>query len=250
MANGQRVVLVTGGARGIGFATAGLFAERGLAVAIADVDGDGARKAAAELGGAAAAFEADVASTASVNALVEAVLERFGRLDVLVNNAGVIRPGPAAEITDEDWDWLVGIHLGGTVRCSRAAFPALRASGEGAIVSVSSIAAHVAITDRISYCVSKAAIEAVTRSLALEWGPHRIRVNAVAPGYTRTPLHELAVEAGLVDPVKRAARVPLGRLAQPEEIAATIVFLASPEASYVTGQTLVVDGGLLVNGNE
>jgi NAD(P)-dependent dehydrogenase (short-subunit alcohol dehydrogenase family) len=249
----RRVAIVTGAAGGIGFSTCSAFLEQGLRVAVADVAEEAAEKAAAELdaaGANAAAFKVDVANTESVDQMVRSVLERFHRLDVLVNNAGVIDPGPTEELTDERWDRLVGIHLGGTFRCSRAAFPALAASDSAAIVNVSSIAAHGGFSQRASYCAAKAGIEGLTRALAVEWAPHGIRVNAVAPGHTWTPLFARAVETGQVPNLEaRIARIPLGRLGSPEEIAAAIAFLASPAASYVNGQALCVDGAVTANAN-
>lgn len=224
----------------------------GAAVVLADVNGDGAEAAARELcaeGATALAVTVDVLSTESTCAAVETARRELGELSVLVNAAGIISPVPSSELPDELWDRLIGIHLGGVMRMCRAAFPQLAAGASGAIVSLSSIAAHVGLPLRVAYNAAKAGVEGLTRSLAVEWAPHGIRVNAVAPGYTRTPPVEWALSEGLVAEGNLLQRVPLHRLAEPQEIGTVIAFLASERASYVTGQTLVVDGGLIVNGD-
>lgn len=243
------VALVTGGARGIGAATCRAFAAAGYHVVVADLDADAAASMAAALPDADArslGIGADVTDTSSVDAMIQTVLERFGRLDALVNNAGIIDPGPSASVTDASWERVLSVHLDGTFRCSRAAYPALCASGRGAIVNIASIAAHVGVRNRLSYAAAKAAVEGMARTLAVEWAGDGIRVNAVAPGYTRTELFQQAVDAGAIMIEQMRARVPLGRPAEPSELASVIVFLAGPGASYITGQTIVVDGGLVV----
>lgn len=244
------VVLVTGAARGIGLTTAGLFHERGYRVAITDVQGEEAVAAAAGLdaaGETAIGLELDVTSSASIDAAVAEAVDRLGGLDVLVNNAGTVNPQRSAEIPDADWDALVSIHLGGTFRCSRAAFPALRDSPNGAIVSISSIAAVQGIAKRLSYSAAKAGIEGLTRVLAVEWAEHGIRVNAVGPGYTMTKRMGGTIASGLLDESSVTRLIPMDRFAEPEEIAEGVFFLASRRASYVTGQTLYVDGGVTVD---
>jgi NAD(P)-dependent dehydrogenase (short-subunit alcohol dehydrogenase family) len=243
------VALVTGSARGIGSATIDAFAAAGHRVVVADLDGPAAEARAAELrtqGVDALGIAADVTQTASVDGMIAAVMERFGRLDVLVNNAGIIDPGPSVAVTDAAWDRMLSVHVDGTFRCSRAAHPAMVASGGGAIINIASIAAHVGLRARLSYSASKAAVEGIARALAVEWAADGIRVNAVAPGYTRTELYQAAVDKGLVATDHLMARIPLGRPAEPSELAAVIVFLAGPGASYITGQTIIVDGGLVV----
>jgi NAD(P)-dependent dehydrogenase (short-subunit alcohol dehydrogenase family) len=218
-------------------------------VAIGDLDGDAAEAAAARLSAAgtpALGLSADVTSTPSTDAMVASTMDRFGRLDALVNNAGIIDPRPTIEVSDAAWDRMLAVHLDGTFRCSRAAHPALVASGGGTIVNIASIAAHVGLRGRLSYSASKAAVEAIARVLAVEWAADGIRVNAIAPGYTRTELYQEAVDAGLVHTDRLMARIPLGRPAEPSELASAIVFLSTPSSSYITGQTLIVDGGLVV----
>ena len=250
---GRPVALVTGGAGGIGRATCQAFIDEGYRVSLTDVDEEGAATAAAEIdpsGDVAIGLKGDVSSTESVDSMVAETLERLGRLDALVNVAGVVGPGPSEELSDTEWDRLISIHLGGAFRCSRAAFPALAESGAGSIVSISSIAGRTGFSNRVSYCAAKAGIEGLTRALAVEWAKRGVRVNAVAPGHVRTPMLDYSLKIGSVTEEivqARTDRIPMGRYAQPEEIAAAVLFLSSPAASYITGEVLCVDGAITVN---
>jgi NAD(P)-dependent dehydrogenase (short-subunit alcohol dehydrogenase family) len=189
-----------------------------------------------------------VTSGESTRAAVQLVVDRFGHLDSLVNVSGVTGPGPTADVDEHDWDRLVDVHLGGSLRTSQAAFPALRASDRAAVVHVASVAARLGLPQRASYCAAKAGIEGLCRTLAVEWAQYGIRVNAIAPGYVRTDPVGRMIERGFVDEEALTARIPMSRLARPEEIATVIAFLISPDASYVTGETIFIDGGLMVSG--
>jgi NAD(P)-dependent dehydrogenase (short-subunit alcohol dehydrogenase family) len=246
------VALITGGASGIGFAFAKRWIKEGGHVALLDLNPDAIRTAVGSLGGEDFAIgqAADVSDNESVVRAVGTIADTHGGvIDAVINCAGVARPAAAATSTDEEWTNLVDIHLNGTMRVNRAAYSALVASGRAAIVNISSIAASSGMPGRSSYCAAKAGIEGLTRVLAVEWAPEGIRVNSVAPGYVNSEMTAGLLENGSLnlDPV--IARTPMKRLAEPDEISSAIFFLASPEASYVTGQTLCVDGGMSVDGN-
>jgi NAD(P)-dependent dehydrogenase (short-subunit alcohol dehydrogenase family) len=245
MPSEQRVAVVTGAAKGLGFADAQRLAAGGYAVVVADLDGPAADQAAESLGGGAIGVRVDVVDHTAVNELFARVDRDLGRLDVLVNNAGISYPEPTVDVTEERWQRMIDIHLGGTFRCSRAAYPLLARHG-GAIVNVSSIAAILGAGQRASYSAAKGGIAALTRDLAIEWAPDGIRVNAVAPGVIETEILIENIERGLLDPATFDARIPLGRMGRAEEIAETVYFLADT-ATYVTGQVIVVDGGFTVS---
>ena len=237
-----KVVLVTGGGRGIGRAISAAFAQEGAALAIAyrehgrDAQAvvDGLRRA----GRRAIAVHADVGKAGDATALVGQVVDEWERLDVLVNNAGILRRTPLADLTLQEWDEVVATNLTGVMLCAQAAAPALRARG-GAIVNVASIRGLIGGTS-LAYAASKGGVVTLTKTLARNLAP-QVRVNAVAPAFVDTALNvHLTVEQR----EKIAEQIPLGRFAEPEEIARAVVFLASPRATYITGQTLVVDGGL------
>ncbi|MGF6569091.1 NAD(P)-dependent dehydrogenase (short-subunit alcohol dehydrogenase family) [Paraburkholderia sp. GAS333] len=240
----RRVAIVTGGANGIGWATAQRFAQDGYSVVVADLHAERARRRAEELGEAHLGIAADVAIEADVIALVSACVERFGRLDVLVNNAGNSdQPYPTIEQNIDAFDRLVDIHLRGTFLACREAAKLMLAQRSGAIVNLGSIAGLAGIPQRNAYSAAKAGIVAMTRSLACEWAREGIRVNAVAPGYVATELVEALERNGQMNLQSIEKRTPMGRLARPDEIARAIGFLASDAASYITGTTLSVDGG-------
>jgi NAD(P)-dependent dehydrogenase (short-subunit alcohol dehydrogenase family) len=250
MADSSRVAFVTGAARGIGMAIAETFAGEGCSVVVGDLDVAEAESVARRLdpdGARVLAIRLDVTDTSSVDAAFAATVDTFGRLDALVNVAGTINPQPSQDVTDKDWSDLLAVHLDGTFRCCRAAYPALGRSETAAIVSISSVAAQVGIPMRLSYSAAKAGIEGLTRVLAVEWAGAGIRVNAVAPGYTMTKRMEGTIASGLLDETQVTRLIPMRRFAAPEEIANAVYFLASPRASYVTGQTLYADGGAVVN---
>ncbi|WP_439578756.1 SDR family NAD(P)-dependent oxidoreductase [Elioraea sp.] len=238
--------LITGGAAGIGLATARALAAEGARLALLDTDAARLEEAAAELRGSGAevlALPASVAEPAEVCAAFAELDARWGGLDMLVNNAGVIGKRAALALTDEDWSRVMRINLDGVFFCAREAGRRMVAQGAGAIVNLGSIYSLVAAPERLAYCASKAAVAAMTKVLAIEWAAHGVRVNAVAPGYVETDLIGAAVRAGELDTAPLARRTPVGRLARPEEIARAILFLLDPANAYITGHVLAVDGG-------
>jgi gluconate 5-dehydrogenase/2-deoxy-D-gluconate 3-dehydrogenase len=246
---GRPVALVTGAGRGIGRACAVALADAGTDIVSTDVTVAEAESTATMLGRAAClALACDVSSTASVNAAVAEIERRVGRLDIVINNAGIVEPVRTEETTDEQWERTVSVNQTGALRVSRAAFPLLRRAPHPAIVSISSVVAQRGFPGRASYAAAKGALEALTRVLAVEWGPYRIRVNAVAPGFILTDGARKVFEAGMGSAEVRASLTALGRMGEPAEVAAVVAWVASPAASYVTGVTIVVDGGYLAWG--
>lgn len=238
-----KVAVVTGAARGIGDAIARALLEVGARVVVLD------KIRPPEPRPGTRYVDADVSDPASVAAAFATVDANEGRVDVLVNNAGIQRVGLTGQLSFEDWSAVIGTHLTGTFLCSSQAVPRMVARGEGgAIVSIASTAGLVGIPGRGPYCAAKAGIIGLTRAMALELAPAGIRVNAVAPGYTRTELIQQALDDGSQREEWMLDRIPLGRLGTPDEIAAVVRFLASGEADYVTGQTIVVDGGWTAQG--
>ena len=241
-----RIALVTGSGSGIGRAIAQALAQEGAHVYVTDVNGAAAETVAAEIvnaGQSAHAITADVALGQDVTAMFRAVEKGHGRLDVLVNNAGLNVGGDFRHLSDADWARIREVNLDGVVRVARDGFPLLKASGRGSLVNVASIMANRGLRPLTAYSATKGAVAALTRGLAVEYAPFGIRVNALCPGFVHTALTQRAlrnpaIEKALVD------STALKRLGQPEEIAKAALFLASDEASYVTGAELAVDGGM------
>jgi NAD(P)-dependent dehydrogenase (short-subunit alcohol dehydrogenase family) len=235
--------VVTGGTRGIGLATVRRLLADGLRVGFCGRDEEAGRSVQAMLGADACFVAADVARETDVRALVDECAARLGPPTVLVNNAGVNAAFDAATMSEAEWDAFFAVDLKAAWLCAKHALPHMLAAGAGAIVNVSSIHASVTRPGFFPYAAAKAGLAGLTRSLALDYGPRGIRVNCVCPGFTDTRLVRESIALG-GDERAMTSAVALGRIADPAEIAAAIAFLASPDASYVTGATLYVDGGL------
>jgi NAD(P)-dependent dehydrogenase (short-subunit alcohol dehydrogenase family) len=242
----DKVALVTGGGAGIGRAIAETFAREGASVIVADRDGEAAKEVAQAIvknNGAALAHEVDVTDTPQVKALMAEINRAHGRLDVLVNNAGVGERSDFRHLSDEAWDKVWKTNLDGTVRCAREAFDLLKASGKSSIINLSSIMASKHTRQMAVYSVTKGAVSALSRSLAVEYAPYGIRVNTLLPGYVETAL----IGRYLSNPMIAKAlltQTPLRRFGTPQDIANAALFLASDEATYITGAALNVDGGM------
>lgn len=247
----KQSVLITGAGIGIGKATALAFARAGYAVVVTDIledEGSDVADAIRAAGGDAVFMRLDVTDTAATQAVVAAAEKRFGALDVVVANAGIAHKVPLPELDDAKWDFTLDVDLKGVFRIARAAIPAMRQRGSGAIVALSSImGVAYGWDEHVHYSAAKSGVVGLVRGLAVELARSGIRVNGIAPGYIRTAQalstqHSLG-PAGLE---KAAEFIPMGRVGEPEDIADVAVFLASPAARYMTGQVVVVDGGLLV----
>ncbi len=245
----RRVALVTGAASGIGRAVAAALAQAGARVALLDVDTEGAVAATRDIerdGGHAVFLHCDVSRSADCAAAVHQVVEQFGRLDIVVNNAGIIRRADVVELPEADWDRVMAVNAKSVFLLSKYAVPVMKRAGRGAIVNISSGWGLVGGPRAVAYCASKGAVVQLTKAMAIDHGPSGIRVNCVCPGDTDTGmLRNEARELG--EPIDRflaeAADRPLGRIGRPDEIAQAVLYLVSDAASFVTGTTLVVDGG-------
>ena len=239
-----QVVLITGGASGMGAAAAREFAAAGAAVVIVDRNAEGAGQVAREIG-AGPPLSGDVGDPAFCRRAVETTLTRHGRLDVLVNAAGIIVRADAEGTSDEDWARVMAVNVNGVFFMSRAAIGPMKRQGKGAIVNFGSIWGDVGAAGVVAYCASKGAVHQITRAMALDHVKDGLRINAVCPGEVNTPmLRSARAEPVTPDLLQRLAEsVPLGRLAEPVEIARVVLFLASDDASYMTGSLVTVDAG-------
>lgn len=242
-----QVAIVTGAASGIGKAVGQRLAAEGAYVVMADVDGAAAESAAAaviDAGGRADALRADVSSADDAARMAD-IATRRGSIDVLVNNAGIVRSTPAADISMAEWDLVMRINATGAFLCAKAVYPTMKRGGGGRIVNVASMAGRATSTlGGAHYTTSKAAVLGLTRHLAREWASDGITVNAISPGIVDTPAVRAAADETKIRQVTRS--IPLGRLGEPAEVAALVAFLASPEAAYITGANVDIHGGELI----
>jgi len=239
-----RVVVVTGGAQGLGRAIVEALIPLRATVVVLDRNVEGAKEAAAAAGGRSRGIGCDVADTASVEAAASAVRAEYGGCDALVNNAGILPKRSLEEETAETWDQTMAVNLRGPFLCTQKFGALMCAQGHGAIVNIASIGGTVPTVGAGAYCASKAGILALTRQTALEWGDRGVRANAVSPGYMHTPMTgDRYAVPGLKE--QRAKMVPLGRIADPSEVASAVVFLLSAAAGYISGHEIVVDGGFV-----
>lgn len=246
----NKVALVTGGRRGMGRTHALALAGQGAKVVVTDIDANECAPVVQEIqaqGREAACFKMDVSNRVEVEKVFDEVIEQFGRLDILVNNAGIYASKPALELTEEDWDRMIDINLKGQFFCAQRAAKEMAKNKWGRIINIASVASGqvgVGIAGGAHYTASKGGIIGLTETLAIEWAPFGINVNVIGPGAIDTPMVQAAqLPREAMDAMLQ--RVPLKRIGKPEEVSAMVVFLASEEASYVTGATFYVDGGWL-----
>lgn len=239
----NKVAIITGGAGGIGLAAVKRFLEEGAKVAIVDYDKQQGEKIEAELGENVAFFAVDVSKLADVKEMIEQVVDRFGKIDILINNAGITRDATLVKMSEEDFEKVIQINLNGVYYCTQAVAPHMIAQGSGKIISTSSVSGVYGNFGQTNYAATKAAIIGMTKTWAKELGRKGINVNAVAPGFTATPMVEKMPEKVLQ---QMEGITSLQRLGKPEDIANAYLFLASDEASYITGHVLQVDGGIMM----
>ena len=253
-----QVAIVTGAGRGIGRATALELARMGAAIVVAELDKDNAERTAGEVratGRSALVLPTDVTSRTSLGAMAERTLAEFGRIDVLVNNAGIYRAAATLDVTEEHWDAVMNINARAVFFASQAVLPAMIARKRGNIISLASLAGKIGSRTNLPYNASKAAVISMTKSLAIAHAADGIRANCVCPGYVQTDMWTAVARAqsallGMSPEAfteQRAAQVPLGRMERPEDVANVIGFLASSKASYMTGQAINVTGGIIMH---
>jgi NAD(P)-dependent dehydrogenase (short-subunit alcohol dehydrogenase family) len=248
----MKTALVTGGAKGIGLAISQELVALGWNVVVTGRDSNAIDAAVAGLAsgpGKAIGRVMDVRDRASINSVIADTRGEFGSLDSLINCAGVIIRNESEVLSEADWETVIDTDLSGVFKCSQAAFADLEKAKGATIVNVGSIAGSVGIAGRAGYTAAKAGLEGLTRTLGLEWADRDIRVNAVAPGWTRTEMVAGGIKDGRLSEAALTSRIPQKRLAEPSEIAKVVLFLMSSDSSYITGQTITVDGGITINGN-
>lgn len=239
-----KVALVTGGAQGIGRAIGLLLAQKGATIVISDINIQKAEETAREiqsLGRNAVAFQVDVANFKEVEKMVDSIVEKFSRIDILINNAGITRDKLILRMSEEDWDSVIQINLKGTFNCTKAALKYMSRQRSGKIVNIASVVGMMGNAGQANYSASKAGIIGFTKTVAREFAQRGINVNAIAPGYIQTPMTDV-----LPEKVKEELRrlIPMERLGQPEDVAQAVLFLVSEASSYITGQVLNVNGGI------
>jgi NAD(P)-dependent dehydrogenase (short-subunit alcohol dehydrogenase family) len=248
----MKTALVTGGAKGIGLAISQELVAFGWNVVVTGRDAAAIDTAVAGLAsgpGKAIGRVMDVRNRTSIDAVIADTRSEFGSLDSLINCAGVIIRNESEVLSEADWETVIDTDLSGVFKCSQAAFADLEKAKGATIVNVGSIAGSVGIAGRAGYTAAKAGLEGLTRTLGLEWADRDIRVNAVAPGWTRTEMVAGGIKDGRLSEAALTSRIPQKRLAEPSEIAKVVLFLMSSDSSYITGQTITVDGGITINGN-
>jgi NAD(P)-dependent dehydrogenase (short-subunit alcohol dehydrogenase family) len=245
----NKIAVVTGAGKGIGWGIATVLSKEGAKVVVVDWDEIAGARTAEEIrrsGGDAIFVKCDVSNEDQVKAMVRMAIDKYGRIDVLVNNAGVGVYKPVLEATSQDWDYCLSVNLKGVFLCSKYVIPHMQAVGKGAIVNISSVHAHATVNGVAPYAASKGGITALTRNMAIDYGP-AIRVNAIAPGWVLTPLIQ-SIFDGYDDPAEQQRLVEqrqvMKRIGRPEDVGQAAAFLASDEASFITGTQLFVDGGL------
>ncbi len=250
----NKVAIVTGGAMGIGKAAAEVLAREGAKVAIGDINekvGEETTELIRKDGGEVFFQKTDVSVSADVERLINAAVDRYGKLDVLVNNVGIAISGSVADISEEDWSRVLNVNLSGVWRGMKYAIPHMIKNGKGSIINTSSVQSLVGFHDWAGYAASKGAINSLTQQAAIDYAPQQIRINAIAPGTIMTPMNEkifkeMADPAALIKSWNDAH--PIGRFGQPEEVANLILFLASDESSFITGEIVRIDGGMAIKG--
>jgi 3-oxoacyl-[acyl-carrier protein] reductase len=242
----NKIALITGGARGIGREIALCFAKEGADIAICDVNLDQAEEVAQEikkLGRGYLSFKTDVTESQQVQAMIDKILDKFGKLDILINNAGITRDSLILRMTEEDWDKVIAVNLKGTFVCTKVASKVMLKQRSGKIINIASIIGIMGNIGQANYAASKAGIIGLTKSVAKELAPRGVCVNAIAPGFIKTEM-----TAKLPEEVqnKMLSAIPLGRFGEPKDVADLALFLSSGSSSYITGQVIQIDGGLLM----